>query len=522
MKKILLVYPRCPEMTFWGLKKILWSYLAKRTAFSPLGLLIVSSLLPKEWNKKLVDLNCESCLLDEDILWADMVMISAMIIQEESTREIIQRCKALGKTVVVGGALFSGGYNDFVENKFVLNEEALIAAFPGVDHFILGEAEATLAPFLKDLEIGVPRKIYFSNEKPDLSLSPVPDWSLINLKDYTTAAMQFSRFCPYDCEFCCIHELFGRKMRVKMIAQIIAELNVLFAAGYRGSIFFVDDNFVGPRAEVKRLLSALMEWQREHNFPFDFLTQASVDMAEDEGLMAMMRFVGFKKVFLGIETTNIASLKQSNKMQNVRCDLTAAVKKIHSYGIQVMAGMIVGFDQDTPEIFEELFKFLQEAGIVTAMVNMLTALPGTKLWVRMKEEGRLLSDSLGDSVELNFEPKMGREALLKGYCWLQKKLYQPKYYYQRLRQMMSDFSPAAGRKITLTDLRAFLQSLWRIGIFSFNNNWRYNKLLFLTTIFKRKMLPIAVEAAITHVHYRKLSLFISKGMRAKKTKQVCI
>jgi radical SAM superfamily enzyme YgiQ (UPF0313 family) len=514
--KVLFIYPQCPDTTFWSFKTVLWKFLRKKTAFSPLGLLTVAAMLPKIWRKKLIDLNRDPVLRDADIAWADLVMISAMIIQKESAKEAIRRCKVLGKTVVVGGPLFSGSYKIFTDNYFVLDEAGLIADFPGIDHFVLDEAEITLPPFLKDLERGQAKKIYTAAAKPNLWQSPVPDWSLIKLPDYTTASIQFSRGCPYDCDFCCVHEMLGRKMRAKSSSQIIAELNALYLAGYRGSIFFVDDNFVGLRAAVKEVLRAVIKWQEEHNFPFDFLTQASVDMSDDEELLELMRRAGFKKVFLGIETTNIEGLRESHKMQNVRRNLKETVKIIHRHGIQVMAGMIVGFDADTPKIFDEMFKFLQEAGIITAMVNMLTILPGTKLWVRMKAEGRLLSDTGGDSVsaELNFKPTMGSQELSEGYRRLLLKLYQPKHYYRRLRQMMKDLRAGKGKKISFSDVRAFCQSLWRIGIFS-RSNWRYFKLLLRTSIFKRRSLPAAVEAAIIFVHYNKLSRQVAKKIAKK-------
>jgi len=484
---ILLVYPKCPD-TFWGFKRVM-PFISKKAAFPPLGLLTVAAMLPKAWTKKLIDLNIRR-LSNRNILWADMVFISAMIIQKESVQEIIQRCKVLGKTIVAGGPLFSGNHE----------------SFPNIDHFVLNEAEITLPLFLKDLEKGTLQKIYTSSEKPDLSLTPIPDWSLIKMRDYATMLVQYSRGCPYSCEFCDIAIMYGRQLRVKTEVRIIAEMEALRRAGWRGGIFFVDDNFIGHRVKVKKMLAVLMVWQKKYRYPFNFLTEASIDLADDEELMAMMTKANFHKVFLGIETPNVASLVECGKTQNAKRDLAESVKKIQQAGLQVMAGFIVGFDNDKENVFDELFRFIQETGVVTAMVGMLNALPKTKLWERLNKEGRLEGDAIGDpvAISVNFKPKMGKEALVKGYRKLLGKIYSPKNYYQRINKFLQSYKPVGKKRFALSDVEAFFRSLWRIGLFS-RSNWRYNKLLVKTFFTKRRAFPVAVEMAILGVHFQRLA-----------------
>ncbi len=385
----LLIYPKYPD-TFWSFKHTL-KFISKKAAFPPLGLLTVASILPKEWDKRLIDVNVKK-LKDEEIAWADIILISAMIVQEESAKEIIKRCKVLGKIVVVGGPAFTAQPEKFL----------------GVDHFVLNEAEITLPLFLKDLEEGKAKKIYTSIKRPDITKTPIPKWSLINFRDYATMAVQYSRGCPFNCEFCDIIIMNGRIPRTKTPEQIINELQSLYTAGWRGSIFVVDDNFIGNKTNVKQMLPLLITWQKEHKYPFQFLTEASLNLADDEKLMQLMSKANFNKVFLGIESPSVNSLKECGKMQNTERNLADSVKIIHKNGLQVMGGFIVGFDNDTEKIFESQIKFIQEVGIVTAMVGLLNALPQTRLWCRLKGEGRLLKDTSGENTDgsINFIPQM--------------------------------------------------------------------------------------------------------------------
>ncbi len=483
---VLLVYPKYPD-TFWSFKHVL-KFVSKKVAFPPLGLLTIGAMLPKEWNKKLVDVNVVD-IKDEHIAWADMIFISAMIVQSNSAQEIINRCKAQGKTVVAGGPAFTTQHEKF----------------KGVDHFVLNEAEITLPLFLEDLKKGSLKNIYTSTQRPDITKTPVPLWSLINFKDYATMAVQYSRGCPFNCEFCDIIVMNGRVPRTKTPEQMINELQSLHDAGWRGSLFIVDDNFIGNKSNVKKMLALLIKWQKKHKYPFKIMTEASVNLAEDKELMYMMSAANFNKVFLGIETPDTNSLKECGKMQNITVDIVEAVKVIHQNGMQVMGGFIVGFDSDTEGIFEAQIKLIQKIGVVTAMVGLLNAAPQTRLWYRLKAEGRLLGETSGENTDgsLNFIPKMGKEKLIEGYKKILSKIYSPENYYERINTFIRNYSPNVKGKIPKGDFKAFLKSLWRVGVLS-KARLRYWKLIIKTSLTKRKALPAAVELAIYRQHFEKV------------------
>ncbi len=348
----------------------------KRAAFPPLGLLTIAAMLPQEWDKKLVDMNAAT-LTDKDIKWADYVFISAMVVQRTSVKEVIKRCKRLGAKTVAGGPLFTSEYEEFQD----------------VDHLVLNEAESTLPLFLEDLSKGCAKHIYTSKERPDISKTPVPMWSLINMKKYTTMSIQYSRGCPFDCEFCDIIVLNGNRPRTKTKDQLLAELEALYNRGWRETVFIVDDNFIGNKRKLKEeILPAMIKWQKDKKFPFGFLTEASINLADDEELMQLMVEAGFETVFIGIETPNEESLVECNKQQNRNRDLIASIKKIQNYGMQVHGGFILGFDNDPDSIFKSQLNFIQKSGIVTAMVGLLNAPRGTRLYQRLKKENRLLED----------------------------------------------------------------------------------------------------------------------------------
>jgi len=483
----LLVYPKYPD-TFWSFKHVL-RFVSRKATFPPLGLLTIAAMLPEEWSKKLVDTNVNE-LADEQIAWADMVFISSMLVQKESAQEIIDRCKAMGKKVVAGGPAFTTQHEKF----------------HGVDYFVLNEAEITLPLFLKDLKEGNPREIYTSDERPDISKTPVPLWSLIDLDDYVAMAVQYSRGCPFNCEFCDIIIMNGRVPRTKAPEQIIKEMQALYDAGWRESVFIVDDNFIGNKIAVKKMLPALVEWQKEHKYPFRFFTEASTNLADDAGLMQLMSAANFNKVFLGIETPCVESLKECGKMQNVERDLAESVKIIHQNGMQVMGGFIVGFDNDKESIFDAQVSFIQKTGVVTAMVGMLNALPQTRLWHRLKAEGRLLKDTSGENTDgtLNFIPKMGKERLVKGYQQVLSRIYSPRQYYQRIDTFIKYYRPTAKSRLTKKDILAFLKSIWHIGVLS-DSRFLYWKLLLKTGLTKAKAVPIAVELAIIGLHFEKIT-----------------
>lgn len=483
---ILLVYPEYPD-TFWSFKYAL-KFISKKAAFPPLGLLTVAALLPGEWEKKLVDMNVEE-LLDDHIAWADLVFLGAMLIQSDSAQEVVRRCRAAGRKIVAGGPLFTTGHDKFAD----------------IDHFVLNEAEITLPRFLDELKAGKAGPLYTSERKPDITRTPVPLWSLINLKNYATMPVQYSRGCPYNCEFCDIVIMNGRIPRTKTPGQMVREFQALYDAGWRKSVFIVDDNFIGNKRNVKQVLPVLAAWQKEQGYPFTLLTEASVDLAGDSELMQMMSKANFFKVFVGIESPNPESLRECDKQQNASRNLAEAVTVIHRHGMQVMGGFIVGFDHDPENIFELQKKFIQEVGIVTAMVGLLTALPQTRLWHRLKAEGRLLGDASGENTDglLNFQPVMDREMLLNGYRRLLGTIYSQKYYYQRINTFLKNYRPTVRARVSRDDMAALLRSIWQLGVKS-RVRFRYWKLLIKTLLLKHRAIPTAVELAIFGLHFEQI------------------
>jgi len=417
--KVLLVNPEFPD-TYWSFQHAL-PFEGKRCAFPPLGLLTVSALLPKSWEKRLVDLNVRS-LKNSDIEWADMVFATAMLVQETSLRSVVKRCKAAGKRVVIGGPYIT----------------TTVSELPEADHIFLGEAETTLPQFVKDLEHGNPKRTYQAPERPPMAITPIPDFHLADLKRYSAMSVQYSRGCPFNCEFCDIIEIYGRVPRTKSNHQMLAEFDVLRDLGWRGTLFIVDDNFIGNKKNVRQLMPELAEWQERNRFPFSLLTEASVNLADDDDLLNVMQRAGFRRVFLGIETPVEESLKEAQKSQN-RGNLLDSVKKIQSYGMEVMGGFIVGFDNDPDDIFERQIDFIRKSAIPLAMVGLLNALPDTQLWRRLEREGRLLgTDASGNNTvcTLNFVTKMDPARLIRGYQEIMRTIYSPREYYQRALDSM--------------------------------------------------------------------------------------
>ena len=487
--KILLVYPRYP-VTYWGFQHAL-KFLAKKASFPPLGLLTVAAMLPAHYEKRLVDMNVTP-LTDRDISWADYVLISAMAIQRESAREVINRCKKLGVKTVAGGPLFSLEAQEFAD----------------VDHLLLNEGELTVPAFVRDLEHGRAARLYAADGWADVRTTPVPLWNLIDQRKYATMNIQYSRGCPFDCEFCNITSLYGHKPRTKDAAQLCTELDALYDSGWRGGVFFVDDNFIGNKKKLKtEILPALIAWMDARDYPFTFLTEASINLADDEELMCLMVKAGFDAVFIGIETPNVASLVECNKMQNKDRDLLACVKRIQRSGLQVMGGFIVGFDSDNPSVFDNVISFIQQSGIVAAMVGLLNAPKGTKLYQRLAREGRLLEEFSGNNTDLtmNFIPKMDREVLVKGYNKIVATIYSPGKYYERIRVFLKEYNPAKSAALPL-DFRyimAFVQSVIRLGIIG--KERRYYWRLILWSLFKRpRVFPLAVTLSVYGFHFRKV------------------
>ncbi len=487
--RILLVYPKYLD-TFWSFKDAL-KFISKKATHPPLGLLTVAAMLPKEWEKKLVDMNVTT-LRERDLEWADYVFISAMSIQEASVKEVITRCKKMGIKIVAGGPLFTTGYEEFED----------------VDYFVLNEAEVTLPAFLEDLKNGCAKHIYSSKELPDIGKTPIPIWELINMKKYADMNIQYSRGCPFNCEFCNISVLYGHKVRTKTKAQILAELEDLYSQGWRGDLFFVDDNFIGNRRKLKEeILPAMIEWMERKRYPFSFNTEASIDLSDDEELMQLMVKAGFTSVFVGIETPNEESLAECNKVPNKNRDLVACVKKIQKFGLQVQGGFIVGFDNDPPSIFERLSAFVQESGIVTAMVGLLNAPRGTNLYQRLVKEGRLLKDVTGDNTDfsINFIPKMDYEKLIKGYKRIISRIYSPEPYYKRVREFLRDYKPLQKKSFFFhfSYLGAFFKSILFLGIIEKERVYYWR--LFFWSLFRRPQLfHLAITFAIYGFHFRKI------------------
>jgi radical SAM superfamily enzyme YgiQ (UPF0313 family) len=484
---ILLVSPKFPD-TFWSFKYAL-KFIRKKASLPPLGLLTVAAILPPEWNKKLVDMNVQR-LLDKDIAWADYVFISAMIVQREISRDIIRRCRNAGVKVVAGGPLFT------IEHEH----------FPDVDHFILNEAELTLPTFLADLKEGRPKRVYSTPEFFDIHQTPSPLWQLADLKRYATMSIQYSRGCPFNCDFCNVTALLGHQVRVKTTAQIIAELDSLYTSGWRGNVFFVDDNFIGNKKLLKlELLPALTKW-REYRKSMTFNTEASINLADDEELMDLMFKAGFDEVFIGIETPDETSLAECSKKQNRNRDLIADVKRIQRAGIQVQGGFIVGFDSDKPSIFQRQIEFIQKSGIVTAMVGLLQAPPGTRLYERLKKEGRLVGKSTGDNVDgtTNIIPCMSLDKLKDGYHRILQHIYSPRNYYQRMRTFLREYKPPEHKpKIRWADFMAFMRSILHLGILG-RERFQYWKFIFWVNFVRPKLFSLGVTLAIYGHHFRKI------------------
>lgn len=487
--KVLLINPEFPD-TYWSFRHAL-SFDNKRSAYPPLGLLTVAAMLPPSWERRLVDLEVRS-LKRGDIEWADMVFVTAMLVQKDALHRVVNRCKALGKRVVVGGPYVSTSTE----------------SVPNADHIFIGEAETTLPQFFADLKRGDPKKVYQAAEKPPLSLTPVPDFKLADLKRYAAMSVQYSRGCPFQCEFCDIIEIYGRVPRTKSNQQVIAELDALKDTGWRGTLFVVDDNFIGNKRNVKTLLPDLVKWQERNGHPFSLLTEASVNLADDEDLLGSMRCAGFRRVFLGIETPVEESLKEAKKSQN-RGNLLDSVKKIQSYGMEVMGGFIVGFDHDPEDIFQRQINFIRESAIPLAMVGLLTALPDTQLWRRLKTEGRLVAESCGNNTSdsLNFIPKMDPAVLVEGYRSILETIYNSPEYYQRALECLrrvSGTSPEPNRYTLVSGLMAFSRIVLKLGVLD-NQRREFWKYFRRSLVEHHQQFAHSMRLAAMGYHFRKLN-----------------
>ncbi len=489
---LLLVYPQIPD-TFWSFKHAL-RFVSRKATFPPLGLLTVASMLPQDWDTKLVDMNTTH-LMDSHIIWADYVFISAMVVQQESARDVVNRCKWLGTKVVAGGPLFRPGYEDF--------------GFDDIDPLVYGEAENLMPQLVTDLKHGCAAHVYSSSHLPDIASSPIPMWSLVNSHVYQSMSLQYSRGCPFNCEFCDIVVMNGHIPRTKTVQQVLAELDSLYHHRWRGGVFFTDDNFIGNKGKLKQeILPAIIDWSEARKHPFTFITEASINLADDEELMKLMVAADFDTVFVGIESPNEDSLIECNKMPNKGRDLLTSVKRIQRHGLQVQGGFIVGFDGDPPSIFRNQISFIQNSGIVTAMVGVLMAPPGTPLHTRLRKENRLLPKGTGDNTDgsTNFIPKMGIETLTSGYRQVVRTIYAPRYYYDRILRFLREYQPLGRRRRNFGPryIRALLRCMWIVGIREPGRRhyWR----LFGWTLFRKPGCFAAFTTlAVQGYHYRKVA-----------------
>jgi radical SAM superfamily enzyme YgiQ (UPF0313 family) len=431
-RKVLMIYPEIPR-TFWGLNRLL-PYIGKKSVMPPLGLMHVASLLPENYEVKLIDMNVQK-LKDNDIKAADMIFLSAMNIQQVSFEKVVTRCKKFSKTIVAGGPI-----------AWSISEQ-----IKGVDHFIFGEAEPILHKFLSDYENGTAQKIYSCDEKPDITNIPPPRMDIIDVHAYVNMPLQFSRGCPFNCEFCDIIEMFGRKVRTKTPEQFIREVETVYASGFRGQIFIVDDNFIGDRKRAKSLLRSVAEWQKAHDYPYTLSTEASIDLAIDDELLDLMVESNFNQVFIGIESPDPDTLNATQKRQNTRQDLIVSLKKIQSKGIVVMGGFIIGFDSDKESIFDHQISFIRESGITLAMVGLLAAMPNTQLWRRLQKENRIKGTGYhsGNNIDMhmNFKPVMNEQKLIEGYKRVLKTIFTPAVWYERHLILLEHLPQVFTRKV---------------------------------------------------------------------------
>lgn len=476
--RALLVQAATP-ITYWGYQHSL-PFIRKGATLPPLGLATLAAHLPTSWELRIRDLHLAP-LDDAELRWADAVLVSGMLVQAESVREVLVRAKELGKVTVVGGPASTTSPD----------------AFPEATHVFCGEAEGRLDRLVQALEHpgSVTDRILSPPglDRPELSLARVPRFELLALGRYATFAIQVSRGCPFSCEFCDVIEVFGRAPRVKSPAQVVAELEALFRLGARGPLFLVDDNFIGNRRAVEKILPEIERWQREHLRPFELFTEASLDLAGEPALLAGMVEAGFTAVFVGIETPNTASLVETGKRQNLRMDPSEAVHVLTRAGLEVFAGFIVGFDCDGPDIFERQADFIAALPIPRAMVGILTALPGTALWRRLDREKRLRCASGGDQFDRpNFTPAMGDAPLMAGYRKLLAALFTADAYFRRCIRHLEE-APIRSAALRSGAVSTFFRALWRLGVVGSRRRWFWRLVL---TGLRRAGLP-AIPRAIT-------------------------
>jgi radical SAM superfamily enzyme YgiQ (UPF0313 family) len=489
--KALMIWPRFPA-SFWGFEGVL-DIIPERSMIPPLGLVTVAALCPASWEIRLLDLSFDA-LRDEDLLWADLVMVSAMHAQRTDTLATLDRARTLGRRTFIGGPWASS------EPEFLLTK---------ADHVMVGEAEEVFAGIAAALEDGTAHALYKVIDKPALTESPVPRFELLTMSNYTSMPIQFSRGCPFQCEFCDIITIYGRKPRAKTPVQMIAELDRLRELGWRNEVFIVDDNFIGNSKLALALTKELALWQERNKRPVSFFTEASIDLADRPELMAAMVEANFMYVFLGIETPSLEALKGSSKFQNLRGDLVSNVEKIRAAGLWVLAGFIVGFDSDDETIFERQRLFIEKTAITWAMAGVLQAPPTTALYDRMKREGRLYEDSEATSnfSPPNFETVMPLPTLLEGLSGLLADLYTPEAFFARALRSLEHWQPRKTQvppSMPLSyNLRVFGASMWHQGVRSQYKKayWRFLGKVLRRWAFDDAKLWLAVLVLLSANHF---------------------
>jgi radical SAM superfamily enzyme YgiQ (UPF0313 family) len=468
--KVLLVWPKFPP-SFWGFEGVL-QMLPEAAMTPPLGLITVAALCPPEWTLRLLDHAFDE-VRDEDLRWADLVMVSAMHAQRADAVDVCRRAKAVGTRTFVGGPWASS-------DPAAVQLEA--------DHVMVGEAEEVFASIARALEQGTAKGLYRVEDKPDMSHAPIPRFDLLRRNMYTSMPVQFSRGCPFQCEFCDIITIYGRKPRTKSPARLIEELDLLRSLGWRNEVFIVDDNFIGNSKNALQLANELAAWSDKHGRPFSFYTEASIDLADRPELMAAMVKANFMYVFIGIESPSADALKESKKFQNLRKDSLQQVRVIQESGLWVLAGFIVGFDSDDENIFERQREFIEKASITWAMAGMLQAPPTTALFDRMKKEGRLFEDSLAitNFSAPNFQTILPLPVLLRGLSQLLFWLYEPKSFFDRALRSLEIWKTRPTQKAPALplsyNLRIMAASVWTQGV---RSSYRHAYWEYLWTLIRK-------------------------------------
>jgi radical SAM superfamily enzyme YgiQ (UPF0313 family) len=508
--KVLMVWPRFPA-SFWSLGEVT-EIVPERSLVPPLGLITVAALCPKQWEIRLVDLAFEE-LSDEDLLWANLVMVSAMEIQREGVRQTLERASKLNRRTMIGGPYASS------------EPQALL---PLADHVVVGEPDEIFQGIAADLEGGSARRLYRVTEKPDVSRTPAPRFDLLALKKYTLMSVQFSRGCPFTCEFCDIITLYGRRPRTKSPAQLIGELDALLRLGWRKEVFVVDDNFIGNNKAALELARELERWQHCNRYPFEFFTEASIDLASRPALLDAMVKANFCRVFIGIESPSTESLKEAKKFQNLRRDPLDCIRLIQQHGLWVMGGFIVGFDSDPPDIFDRQIEFVERAAIPWAMMGLLQAPPTTPLYDRMKREGRLVPESPEPS---NFSPPNFRTVLplpelLAGTKRMLLTLYDPRHFYERVFDSLERWQLQPEQRAPALSwlylLRVVFKSVWKQGVLSGYRRayWRFLRRLMIRWGLDPQKRRLGFELAFSGHHFIRYARHVAETLEAESRRAI--